>query len=133
MISLGFKIKICLLLFEDYKRKGDKRKILLCGGKLYILRAFQLRSFWKKPIWFCCGMTFLLIWEVVFPFNIMKFFKHTKKVERIDGLYNEYNHHPYSTIHILLYLLDHIPTCTSSSVSDLESYSCQSRPRELIV
>ena len=114
MISLGFKIKICLLLFEDYKRKGDKRKILLCGGKLYILRAFQLRSFWKKPIWFCCGMTFLLIWEVVFPFNIMKFFKHTKKVERIDGLYNEYNHHPYSTIHILLYLLDHIPTCTSS-------------------
>lgn len=113
MISLGIKIKICLLLFEDYKRKGDKRKILLCGGKLYILRAFQLQSFWKKLIWFFCGVTFLLIWEVVFPFNIMKFFKHRKLRELMDCTMN------ITITHILQFIFYYICLITYRPVHPL--------------
>lgn len=52
MISLGFKIKICLLLFEDYKRKGDKRKILLWGKNCIYLELFSFEAFEKNQFGF---------------------------------------------------------------------------------
>lgn len=106
MIYFGFKIKkythvyYCLRIKEG---RGKEKTIL--GRNCIYLELSALKHLKKTSLLFC-GMTFLLIWGVLLPFNVQTY----KKVERIEELYSECTHHPpiFYSLYFTIFALSHI-------------------------
>ena len=111
MIYFGFKKYTHVYYCLRIKEGRGKEKTTILGRNCMYLELSTLKHL-KKTCLFC-GMTFLLIWGV-----FLLTFKHTKKLRELKNCtVNVPITHPYSTIYVLLYLLYHISTCTSISLS----------------